>query len=36
MGQVYANFELVNAGDIAMARHNFIGEEEIKHNKAYY
>jgi clan AA aspartic protease len=31
MGLVYADIELVNAGDIEMARRHIIGEEEIKH-----
>ena len=30
MGLVYADIELVNAGDIEMARRHVIGEEEIK------
>jgi clan AA aspartic protease len=30
MGLTYADIQLINAGDIAMARHNFIGKEEIK------
>ena len=30
MGLVYADIELINAGDIAMARRYIIGEEEIK------
>ncbi len=31
MGLVYADIELVNAGDVEMARRYVIGEEEIKH-----
>ncbi len=30
MGLVYAEIELINAEDIALARRHFIGEEEIK------
>lgn len=30
MGLVYADIELVNADDLALARWNIIGEEEIK------
>lgn len=30
MGLIYADIELVNAGDVVMARKNFIGEEEVK------
>jgi clan AA aspartic protease len=30
MGLVYADIELINAGDLAMARRHIIGEEEIK------
>lgn len=30
MGLVYADIELINAGDIEMARRHIIGEEEIK------
>ncbi len=30
MGLVYADIELINAGDIALARRYYIGEEEIK------
>lgn len=30
MGFIYADIELVNAGDIEMARRHIIGEEEIK------
>lgn len=30
MGLVYAEIELINAGDIEMARRHIIGEEEIK------
>ncbi len=30
MGLVYADIELINAGDIEMARRYFIGEDEIK------
>jgi clan AA aspartic protease len=30
MGLVYADIELINGEDIALARRNFIGEEEIK------
>ena len=33
MGFVYADIELVNAEDIAMARKYIIGEEEIKRIK---
>jgi len=29
-GLVYADIELINAGDIALARHHIIGEEDIK------
>jgi len=31
MGLVYVDIELVNAGDLEMARRNIIGEEEVKH-----
>ena len=30
MGLVYADIELINAGDIEMARRHIIGEDEIK------
>ncbi len=30
MGLVYAEIELINADDIALAKRNFIGEDEIK------
>jgi clan AA aspartic protease len=30
MGLVYAEFELINGGDVEMARRHIIGEEEIK------
>lgn len=30
MGLVYAEIELINGGDLEMARRNIIGEEEIK------
>lgn len=30
MGLIYADIELVNAGDLEMARRHIIGEEEIK------
>lgn len=30
MGLVYADIELINAGDIEMARRHVIGEEEVK------
>jgi hypothetical protein len=30
MGLVYADIEIVNAGDMEMARRHIIGEEEIK------
>ena len=30
MGLVYAEIELINADDMALARKNFIGEDEIK------
>jgi clan AA aspartic protease len=30
MGLVYANVELINAGDVALSKRNYIGEEEIK------
>jgi clan AA aspartic protease len=30
MGLVYAEIELINGGDMELARRNFIGEEEIK------
>ncbi len=30
MGLIYADIELINAGDIEMARRHIIGEEEIK------
>jgi len=33
MGLIYAELELINAGDIALARRNVIGEEEIKRMK---
>lgn len=31
MGLVYADIELINGDDIALARRNIIGEDEIKH-----
>lgn len=31
MGLVYVDIELVNAGDLEMARRHVIGEEEVKH-----
>ncbi len=31
MGLTYAEIELINAEDIALARRNYIGEEEVKH-----
>lgn len=30
MGLVYADIELINSDDVALARRHFIGEEEIK------
>ena len=33
MGLVYAEIELINAGDIELARRHYIGEEEIKRIK---
>jgi hypothetical protein len=30
MGLVYADIELINAGDLEMARRYVIGEEEVK------
>lgn len=30
MGLVYAEIELINAGDIALARRHIIGQEEVK------
>lgn len=30
MGLIYAEVELINGGDLELARRNFIGEEEIK------
>lgn len=30
MGLVYADIELINADDVALARRNIIGQEEIK------
>ena len=30
MGNVYAEIELINGGDLEMARRNIIGEEEVK------
>ena len=33
MGLIYAELELINAGDITLARRNVIGEEEIKRMK---
>ncbi len=30
MGLIYADIELINSEDIALARRNYIGEEEIK------
>jgi hypothetical protein len=30
MGLVHAEIELINAGDIALARRHYIGEEEIR------
>ncbi len=30
MGLVYADIELINADDLALARHHVIGEEEVK------
>eukprot|EP01034_Spumella_vulgaris_P005489 gene5489-7009_t len=30
MGLVYAEIELINGDDVALARRNFIGEEEIR------
>ena len=30
MGLIYAELELINAGDIELARRHYIGEEEIK------
>jgi clan AA aspartic protease len=30
MGQVYADVKLINSDDLAMARRNMIGEEEVK------
>jgi len=33
MGLVYANIELINSGDLALARRNVIGEEEIRRYK---
>lgn len=30
MGLTYAEVELINAGDVEMARRHFIGEEEVK------
>lgn len=31
MGLVYANIQLINADDMALARKSIIGEDEIKH-----
>ena len=31
MGLIYAEVELVNADDVALAKRSIIGEEEIKH-----
>ncbi|MEI6815525.1 MAG: hypothetical protein WCL14_02855, partial [Bacteroidota bacterium] len=31
MGLIYAEIELVNAEDVALARRHIIGEEEVKH-----
>ncbi len=31
MGLIYADIELINAGDITLARKYFIGQDEIKH-----
>lgn len=33
MGLVYAEIELINAGDIELARRHYIGQEEIKQMK---
>ena len=33
MGLVYAEIELINGDDVAMARRHFIGEEEVKRMK---
>lgn len=33
MGLIYAEIELINAGDLEMARRHIIGEEEIKRMK---
>ena len=33
MGLIYAELELINAGDIELARRHYIGEEEIKRMK---
>lgn len=30
MGLIYADLELINANDIALAKHHVIGEEEVK------
>jgi clan AA aspartic protease len=30
MGMIYAEIELINGGDLEMARRHFIGEEEVK------
>lgn len=30
MGLIYADIELINAGDLAMARRHIIGEDEVK------
>jgi clan AA aspartic protease len=30
MGMVYADIELINADDLALARHHIIGEDEVK------
>lgn len=33
MGLIYSELELINAGDIELARRHYIGEEEIKRMK---
>ena len=30
MGLIYAEIELINGGDIALARHGYIGKDEVK------
>jgi hypothetical protein len=35
MGLVYAEIELINGGDLEMARRSIIGEEEVKRTKIY-